>query len=133
MRVRDLMNTEPAVIPPEQGLDKGLALMADRKNRHLMVVDEASNVVGILSDQDMSMVYDPWQMTETRWKTITVKEVMSPNPVTIGSNATIEEAARILLREAVSALPVVDNGQLVGALSDRDFTRHFAQGGDRGG
>ena len=132
MRVRDLMNTEPAVISPEQGLDKGLALMADRKNRHLMVVDEASNVVGILSDQDMSMVYDPWQMTETRWKTITVKEVMSPNPVTIGSNATIEEAARILLREAVSALPVVDNGQLVGALSDRDFTRHFAQGGDRG-
>ena len=90
-------------------------------------------MVGILSDQDMSMVYDPWQMTETRWKTITVKEVMSPNPVTIGSNATIEEAARILLREAVSALPVVDNGQLVGALSDRDFTRHFAQGGDRGG
>ena len=132
MRVRDLMNTEPAVISPEQGLDKGLALMADRKNRHLMVVDEASNVVVILSDQDMSMVYDPWQMTETRWKTITVKEVMSPNPVTIGSNATIEEAARILLREAVSALPVVDNGQLVGALSDRDFTRHFAQGGDRG-
>ena len=132
MRVRDLMNTEPAVISPEQGLDKGLALMADRKNRHLMVVDEASNVVGILSDQDMSMVYDPWQMTETRWKTITVKEVMSPNPVTIGSNATLEEAARILLQEAVSALPVVDNGQLVGALSDRDFTRHFAQGGDRG-
>ncbi|MEE8433849.1 MAG: CBS domain-containing protein [bacterium] len=130
MRVRDLMNTEPAVISPKEGLDKGLALMAARKNRHLMVVDEASNVVGILSDQDMAMVYDPRNMTETRWKAITVEEVMTPNPITIGSNATIEEAAQNLLKEAVSALPVVDNGQLVGALSDRDFTRHFAQSAD---
>ena len=128
MRVRDLMNTEAAVISPKEGLDKALALMAVRKNRHLMVVDEASNVVGILSDQDMSMVYDPLEMTEARWKAITVAEVMTPNPITIGSNATIEEAARNLLKEAVSALPVVDNGQLVGAITDRDFTRHFAQG-----
>ena len=132
MQVRDLMNTKPAVISPKEGLDKGLALMAEKKNRHLVVVDGSSNVVGILSDQDMAMVYDPRQMTETSWEAVKVEEVMTPNPVTIGSNASIEEAARMLLKEAVSALPVVDNGQLVGALSDRDFTRHFAQGADEG-
>jgi CBS domain-containing protein len=52
---------------------------------------------------------------------------MTAQPVTIGSGAPVREAARLLLKAAVSALPVIDNGQLVGVLSDRDFTRHFAQ------
>ena len=128
MLVRDLMNAGPAVISPREGLDQALALMAEHKNRHLMVVDAATNVVGILSDQDIAMVYDPQEMTQARWKAILVEAVMTRHPVTIGSQASIEAAARMLLKEAVSALPVVDNGQLVGVLSDRDFTRHFARG-----
>lgn len=126
MLVRDLMNNNPAVIYPQDGLDKALALMAERKNRHLVVMDESNNVIGILSDQDMAMVYDPKGMTEQRWREITVGQIMTPNPVTIGSQASIQEAARILLETAVTSLPIVDNGELVGALSDRDFTRHFA-------
>jgi CBS domain-containing protein len=65
-------------------------------------------------------------MTQERWQQGTVAQIMSGKPVTIGSGAKVEEAARMLLREGVSALPVVDNGQLVGIVSDRDFVRHFA-------
>jgi len=126
MLVRDMMNRNPGQIAPDATLAAALQLMADKKNRHLAVVF-GDEVVGILSDRDLAMVYDPDGMTEDRWQGAKVRQVMTEKPVTIGSGAPLREAARLLLRSAVSALPVVDNGQLVGMLSDRDFTRHFAQ------
>ena len=128
MLVRDLMNRDPGTIQPEATLADALELMAARKNRHLIVV-EGDAVVGILSDRDLALYYDPDGMTEERWRQARVQTIMTAGPVTIGSGAPVAEAARILLKEAVSALPVIDNGQLVGVLSDRDFTRHFASGG----
>lgn len=127
MIVRDIMNQSPGIIRPTATLAEALQLMADRKARHLVVLDaEEGQVIGILSDRDMALFYDPAGMTEERWKQGTVGQIMSKTPVTIGSGAPVEEAARMLLREGVSALPVVDNGQLVGILSDRDFVRYFA-------
>jgi CBS domain-containing protein len=127
MLVRDLMNASPGTIAPEATLADALALMAQKKNRHL-VVTQGDGVVGIISDRDLAMYYDPEGMTEARWKQVQVRQIMTANPVAIGSSAPVREAARLLLKSAVSALPVIDNGQLVGVLSDRDFTRHFAQG-----
>jgi CBS domain-containing protein len=127
MNVRDIMNQAPATIRPNATLAEALQLMADRKVRHLVVVEaQEADVVGILSDRDLAMFYDPVNMTQERWQQGSVSQLMSKTPVTIGSGAKVEEAARMLLREGVSALPVVDNGQLVGILSDRDFVRHFA-------
>ena len=126
MLVRDLMNRSPGAIAPEATLDDALRQMAEKKNRHLVVVTGPA-VVGILSDRDLALHYDPDGMTAERWKETQVRQIMSPDPVTIGSGASVREAARLLLKAAVSALPVVDNGQLVGVISDRDFTRHFAQ------
>lgn len=126
MLVRDLMNRAPGTLSPDATLDEALHQMAEKKNRHLVVV-EGTEVVGILSDRDLALYYDPEGMTAERWKQVQVRQIMSDDPVTIGSGASVQQAARMLLKEAVSALPVVDNGELVGVLSDRDFTRHFAQ------
>ncbi|HKI99070.1 MAG TPA: CBS domain-containing protein [bacterium] len=126
MLVRDMMNNSPGTIAPEATLADALQLMAQKKNRHLIVVNN-DEVLGILSDRDLALYYDPDGMTEERWKQTQVKHIMTANPVAIGSAAPVREAARLLLKSAVSALPVIDNGQLVGVLSDRDFTRHFAQ------
>ena len=121
------MNRNPATVSPQANLSEALALMAERKVRHIMVMGSDAYVLGILSDQDLALYYDPVQMTEERWRQATVGTMMTRKPVTIGSGAPTREAARLLLRSAISALPVVDNGILVGVLSDRDFTRYFAQ------
>ena len=126
MIVRELMNAKPATLTPVATLAEALQLMAERKARHVVVLDGES-VVGILSDRDLALYYDPVKMTEARWKQAQVSQLMSADPVTIGSGAEVREAARLLLKAAVSALPVVDNGTLVGVLSDRDFPRHFAR------
>ena len=127
MLVRNFMNASPAVIESDANLSAALKMMAERKNRHLVILDESKAVAGILSDRDLALYYDPIKMTQERWEEVKVSQIMAKDPVAIGSAATIHHAAKLLLSEAISALAVVDNGELVGVLSDRDFTRYFAQ------
>lgn len=129
MEVRDLMNATPAMLPPGATLADALDIMARTKNRHVVVVDRGA-VVGILSDRDLAMFYDPVAMTRERWQQTTAGQLMTPKPVSVGSGTELAEAARILLKHAVSALPVVDDGTLVGILSEKDFVRHFAKPAD---
>ena len=54
-----------------------------------------------------------------------VDEIMSPKPVAVEADQTVREALRRLITEDIRHLPVVDDGALVGMLSDRDV-RGFA-------
>jgi len=50
-----------------------------------------------------------------------VRNVMSPSPVTVGSDATVRDAARLLADGDVGALPVMSGGKLAGIVTDRDL------------
>lgn len=61
----------------------------------------------------------------------TIQECMTTNVATVSSSQTIKEAAEIMSQNNVGSIPVVDNGQLKGIITDRDITtRSTAQGGD---
>ena len=128
MKVRDLMNEKPATLTAQASLADALDLMAKQKLRHVVILDGAQLPVGIVSDRDLAMVYDPAAISEGRWKQTTVVQVMTADPITVGSGTEVQAAAKLLLQHAVSALPVLDNGQLVGILSEKDFVRYFARG-----
>ena len=51
-----------------------------------------------------------------------IRELMTENPRTIGSNASVVEAARIMRDDDVGLVPVVDGDRLVGTITDRDIT-----------
>ncbi|HOP67350.1 MAG TPA: CBS domain-containing protein [Methanoregulaceae archaeon] len=53
--------------------------------------------------------------------------LMTPDPVTIGPECTLQEAARILIHENVRRLPVVEDGRLIGLLSVADLVHAIAQ------
>jgi CBS domain-containing protein len=63
------------------------------------------------------------------WKTLrrirmpgtTVKDVMTPRPTAVASDAMVVEAARRMLSEDVGSLPVVEGDALVGMITDRDL------------
>ncbi len=129
MKVSDLMNPEPPTVGEGATLTEVLKVMADSRHRHVVVVGEPEQVAGIVSDSDLAMFYDPVHMTPEKWQQTRVSQVMTREPVSIGGQAPIHEAAKLLLRTGVSALPVVDNGILRGVLSEKDFVRHFAKTG----
>jgi CBS domain-containing protein len=58
-----------------------------------------------------------------------ITEAMTPNPTTVGPDATTQEAARAMKSENVGSLPIVEDGRLVGVVTDRDITlRVVAEG-----
>jgi CBS domain-containing protein len=50
-----------------------------------------------------------------------VRDVMSNNPVCCSSNRSLEEIARLMLKNDCGAIPIVDNNQVVGIITDRDI------------
>ncbi len=51
-----------------------------------------------------------------------VRDIMTPNPVTVGPEATLEEVAQLMLKHQIGAIPVVDTeGHLIGLLREEDF------------
>jgi CBS domain-containing protein len=51
----------------------------------------------------------------------TVKDLMTPNPTTVEPETPVSEAAKRMAREDVGPLPVVEDGRLVGIVTDRDL------------
>lgn len=60
-----------------------------------------------------------------------VREIMSQNVATVSPNQTIQEAAQLMSQHNIGSIPVVENGQVKGIITDRDITlRTTAEGRD---
>jgi CBS domain-containing protein len=60
-----------------------------------------------------------------------VRDAMTENPRSIGASASVVEAARMMREEHIGSLPITDDEQLVGMITDRDITtRVVAEAGD---
>jgi CBS domain-containing protein len=100
--------------------------------RHLPVLDEDGQVVGIVSQRDLfrgalarALGYGAHAQQKILGQLV-VKEVMTNDPITIGPDAPLAEAARLMLQRKIGALVVVDGDQLVGILTEADFVKRFA-------
>ena len=60
-----------------------------------------------------------------------VREAMTPAPTTIDASEDVVEAARLMAAQDVGSLPVVDDGELVGMVTDRDLVRAGSRQGPR--
>jgi CBS domain-containing protein len=60
-----------------------------------------------------------------------IKEVMTPSPTTVEPDASVVEAARTMRERDTGIVPVVENGKLIGTVTDRDIVvRLIAEGRD---
>lgn len=119
-----LMTPSPLTVAPGEPLDLAHALMKAERVRHLPVVD-GEHVVGMLSQHDvLGAVGDDAPIAAKH--ALAVAEVMSAPVVAIGAERPAAEAAEVLRRRRLGALPVVRGGRLVGILTTADFFHHLA-------
>ena len=128
--VGSIMSPEPAVVTADMELFDAAALMAERKVRHLPVVDGWHHLVGVVSDRDVrTAVGDPRQLLDDvgvheRLRLITVGDAMTKDPVAVRSDAGLDVAMGHLLRDRIGAVAVVDpDRKVVGMLSFVDVIR----------
>jgi len=126
-RVRDVMTAE--VTSLHQGDELTLAddIMRLGRIRHLPVLDERGALVGIVSGRDLcqSALVKALGVEGAEHrkmlKTLRVQEIMSTRLEVIGPDAPLAEAAQRMLKLKLGCLPVVEDGKLVGILTEADF------------
>ena len=145
IRVKEVMSKEVVTVAPHDSLHESLQLMVDNKVAALPVVDAHDRCVGMLSSSDfLALTSDlDGELTDLagaegaaeRWVAKQlggglgndqVADHMSEQVATVSCEATIHEAAQLMLRHHVHRLPVIDaNRRLVGIVSTMDLLRAF--------
>lgn len=122
VRVRDIMTTRPVTIGPEAPLGAALQAMREKEIRHLPVVDDGGRLVGILTDRDLRQAsFARFRALREADRDLTVQDAMSWAVVTTHPEATTAQAAAVMFERRIGSLPVVEDGRLVGILTERDL------------
>jgi acetoin utilization protein AcuB len=126
--VEQVMTGRPlTTVGPTATLGAAWRAMRAANLRHLPVTDGADSVVGILSDRDI-LASGRTFLDEAEHagdgddaRAILVADAMSPRVITIDADRPAVEAARVLLRRRIGAVPVARHGALVGIVTVSDF------------
>ncbi len=131
LTVNEIMETQVVSLGADDALDLADDIMRLGRIRHMPVV-EAGRLVGVLSQRDLlraavSSVLHFEPGPEREWLAkIHVREVMATSVHSVRANATVNDAAELMVRERIGCLPVVggDSGdELIGLVSESDCLR----------
>ena len=127
MLIKDWMSKSPVTAKPATSIMKAAKLMKENGFGRLPVVDDDGNLVGIVSDRDIKEA-SPSKATTLDMhelyyllSEIKVADIMTKTVIFVGPNDTVEKAAVLMLRHNVGGMPVVDEGKVVGVITDSDI------------
>lgn len=134
MLVKDYMIKHPSMAEPTMSAVEAQQYMTENKVRHMPVVGDGKRLLGLLTPQ--TMLIDPRRMASldiweiTRFLSdLKVKDVMvrARDVVTVDPDTPIEQAACVMVDNAVGCLPVVSEGVVVGLLTEGDLLSVLAE------
>ncbi len=133
MLIKDIMQRDVVTVTPETRVPQVLRLLQPRGFRHVPVIDNKT-LVGIISDRDVKQALASLAGTgaagaelERAREWLTASEIMQRAVTTIAPMDTVEEGARLMMAQRISALPVIDGGRLVGIVSETDVLELFVR------
>lgn len=126
MLVKEWMSKKLITVSENTSMMRALRAMKDHKIRRLPVVNNVK-LVGIITDRDLKEaspskastldVHELYYLLSE----IKIKDLMVKNPITVGPDESVEKAAAIMLDSKISGLPVVENEDLVGIITQTDI------------
>lgn len=125
MFVKDFMTTSPISIPIETPILEALSIMRKRKVHQLPVMNKGK-LAGLVAERELLKVSPSpastlsiFEMNHLLSK-MTVKDVLVKDPIAVESTCTIEEAALQMREQRIRSLLVVDDGRLMGIITQTD-------------
>jgi acetoin utilization protein AcuB len=133
MFVSNSMTSKVLTIDPEADIFTAQEMMAEHKIRHLPVTESNDRLLGIVTDRDIrsALPYKffkqpPGESDKENFAKIKIKDIMTPDPITVSPTYTIQDALLVIQDARVGALPVVKEDKiLAGIISVRDLLRAF--------
>lgn len=133
MIVAKRMMRNPVWVDENDTMKKAMDLLKERGIRHLPVLKGGEKLVGIVSERDIKQASpSPATALEIReiyylLDKVKVRQIMTRRPYTVPPATPIEEAALIMREKKIGCLPVVEEGKLVGILTETDILDAFIE------
>jgi len=127
MIIERRMTRNPVTVTPDMSVAEANAIMKREKVHRLPVLDKEHHLIGIISEKDILYAspspVSTLSIHEMAYllSQLTVKKLMTHDVVTITKDTTVEEAARLMVDQDLSALPVVEDEYLLGIVSKSDL------------
>jgi acetoin utilization protein AcuB len=133
MLVKDLMIGNVVTIEASESCHAAVERMVRARIRHLPVVDERGRLVGIVTDRDLRHhLFAPGVFSEigripvdSHLRDVPVARIMSTPVATVAPGDALEAAARLMLEDKIGSLPVVEDGRVVGIITETDLLRRI--------
>jgi acetoin utilization protein AcuB len=113
---------------------KAMCKMFDEKKFHHLLVIEEDELCGVISDRDLLKALSPFLNTaaEQSRDLATLKkrahQMMSRKLITVDKDTDVDEAARLMIRENISCLPVMSpDGKIKGIVTRTDLLRDYSE------
>lgn len=125
-KVSDLMSRNILVGHVTNSFTHTLRIFSEMTFHHLPIVNSRQEVIGIISSNDMlkALALKLPMLKQSDEETLNmmfdIRNLMTPNPQVISSDATINEALNIFSKHHIHALPVIDENELIGIITSND-------------
>lgn len=131
MYVEQIMTREVDTVTADMKLSHAAQVMREKGRHYLPVVDDNNHLVGLFSQKELDRA-GPSAITtlsvgEVNYLTskVTVGELMVREVITCTPDTLVEEAGLLIRDKHIGNLPVIDNGELVGVVSETDILDFF--------
>ncbi len=128
MRVREVMNGAVLSVTAQTPVAETRHLMQRECIRHVLVMD-GPRLAGIVTDRDIRLnlpspatTLSVWEMNSLLMK-LTAGEIMTSSVITISPDREVHEAAQLMIDHKIGALPVIEEGRLLGIVTETDMLR----------
>ena len=127
-KVKDYMSSPVYVIQRNENIQRARNLMFKYGIGRLPVLD-GPHLVGIVTKYDIT---NRLMQATPEWRRrpidkVPINVVMTENPITIFPDATMSQAAQIMVENGFSGLPVEREQEIIGMITSRDFVRFFSE------
>jgi acetoin utilization protein AcuB len=133
MLVKDWMTKEPLVVSPKTSVEEAIRTMRKNRVRHLPVVKERDQLVGIVTQTDLLQASPSPATSLSVWEInfllakMQVRDAMTTKVVVVDEECPLEEAALVMAEHKFGCLPVVHGKRLVGIITETDLFNIFVE------
>jgi len=122
LKVDEFMETDLFTVHQDDLIELVAELVDWRKIRYMPVEDTKGRLVGLITSRHLLRYFTRRDRFDGK-NAATAREIMIEDPITIAPNDTILKAMEIMRDRKIGCLPVVQNGELIGMISEMDFLR----------
>ena len=126
LTVAEIMTREPYTLGPDNSLADARQMMAEHHIRHIPVLTPDGSLMGVVSQRDVLAAEDSTVLNEeggegSRDQYVAVSSFMTAPVQTVEEQAGLRGTAMHLQKNRLGCLPVLNDGALVGIITDSDF------------